>query len=169
MKINKELYKIGEFWSGLVKFVFSRTFFKTVPLASLHLIWNLLLPQCLLKILEEKCSLSRSNTHRTCRNTAELFYYQILLNLKSPSQDLQNSLQGFGISGRSHLGIAPAYIVVLNMLNINSRASIYSTVCCGTLFSRQPNRHSYRIVATPAHKEMKELSVHMHQYILKIN
>lgn len=45
-----------------------------------------------------------------------------LLNLKRPSQELQNSSHGLGIMGRSHLGIAPAYMVVLNELNMRFKA-----------------------------------------------
>lgn len=45
-----------------------------------------------------------------------------LLNLKRPSQERQNSSHGLGMMGRSHLGIAPAYIVVLKELNMRWRA-----------------------------------------------
>lgn len=48
----------------------------------------------------------------------------LLLNSKSPSQDLQNSCQGLGMSRRSHLGMAPAYMEVLNVQNMSARASM---------------------------------------------
>lgn len=46
------------------------------------------------------------------------------LNLKRPSQELQNSSHGLGMISRSHLGIAPAYMVVLKELNMRFSASM---------------------------------------------
>ena len=57
-------------------------------------------------------------TEMNRRRRAE--YYS--LKWKRPSQELQKSSQGLGIRGRSHLGMAPAYMVVLKELNIRCRA-----------------------------------------------
>ncbi|KAG7261535.1 hypothetical protein CRUP_002600, partial [Coryphaenoides rupestris] len=70
----------------------------------------------------------------TCGNRTLL-----LSKLKRPSQELQKSSQGPGRRGRSHRGMAPAYMVVLKELNI-----------------RQPRRDSYRMAATPAEEEEEE-------------
>lgn len=76
-----------------------------------------------------------------------------LLNLKSPSQELQNSIQGLGMIMRSHFGMAPAYMVVLNMLNIRWRAAMYSRLCWGISLCRQPSLASYSMEATPETEE----------------
>lgn len=81
-----------------------------------------------------------------------------ILNLKSPSQERQNSSHGLGMTGRSHLGMAPAYMVVLKELNMRCRALMYSCVSSGMSSSKQPSRHSYKIVAIPAKPKTKERS-----------
>ncbi len=63
----------------------------------------------------------------------------LLLNLKRPSHELQNSSQGLGMMGRSHLGMAPAYMVVLKELNMRCSAAMYSWLILGILFSKQPS------------------------------
>ncbi|GCC18712.1 hypothetical protein chiPu_0020870 [Chiloscyllium punctatum] len=47
--------------------------------------------------------------------------WSCLLNLKSPSQDRQDSFQGWGMKGRSHVGMASVYIVALKVRNMSSR------------------------------------------------
>lgn len=83
-----------------------------------------------------------------------------ILNLKSPSHERQNSSHGLGMTGRSHLGIAPAYMVVLKELNMRCSALMYSCVSSGMSSSKQPSRHSYKMVAIPAKSKKRNKVLH---------